>query len=449
MGIRQVLGRSFGRAALSLLRGKDDPLATPGWSVMEGVLPQSSSGAFTSLSVQQQETAARNAVVVYLCVKKLCETANESPPRVGLEGPRGWEDDSEHPVNALLRAPNLDMDWATFEYHLVAHLQLTGAAYCWKWRGPNLDVNALWPIPTSWVRPLYSPDSKLLGYSLWQGEQKPRLTISTADLFRIYYPDPADLRGQLGPLQAASRTVQLDTAREDFMGEVLANWPVTGPVFTQSEEWGEDQRKDFEKRIMRALGPGSGGRGRPLFLSGEGAKVSAPEMLKDLDWPGLSSLTETRVCAAFGVPPILLNLRSGLERSTYSNFAECVRSFYAGTASALWQKLDAGLTRGLLRYEESLIAGAATELEIYHETAEVRGLREDANTASERAARLFAGSAISRNEARAMVGLEALPPEQGDVYLVPVSVVEVPAAQIGAAIPPAPPDTGANANAVL
>jgi hypothetical protein len=132
---------------------------------------------------------------------------------------------------------------------------------------------------------------------------------------------------------------------------------------------------------------------------------------------------------------------AGLDASTYSNYGQAKRSFYEDTVSPLWAMLDAVFTRALLRDEKLLTQPG---LQCWHDTDNVPALQEDADAKVERANKLFSGGLIMRNEARDLAGLDKLPDQQGDVFLLPVASSEVPLAEAGAADAPET-HTGADA----
>jgi phage portal protein BeeE len=124
------------------------------------------------------------------------------------------------------------------------------------------------------------------------------------------------------------------------------------------------------------------------------------DRMKELDWPGLSNLSETRICSAFGIAPILIGLRSGLEHATYSNYVEAKRATYQSTLRPLWALLDRMHTKALLSDESP----AGSRLEVYSDLTHIPALQEDEDRLSERAINQFKAGLIDLNEARALIG---------------------------------------------
>ncbi|GMV82124.1 MAG: hypothetical protein AMXMBFR7_33080 [Planctomycetota bacterium] len=413
-------------------QAKSDPLpgGSGGWNVLGDIFAswQDADGIWKKLKGQDLDTYYRG--VVFACVTKLCVSAQSAPLRIGRDTPDGWKDEESHPLWNFMRSPNPDMNYAEFLWHVISHLELSGCSYIWKWRNRGMQLGELWPVPTSWVTPRVDQAGRIVAYEIYQGASRQMLTVAASEIIRINYPDPRSLTASMGPLQAALRDVTMDDERQDYLLEMMVNLRVPGTIFYQPESWSPEQKDEVRAAIGAGLGRGN--RGKPLFMEGEGAKIEIPSPMSDLDWPGLTGLNEARICSAFGVPPILIGLRVGLDSATYSNYEMAERSFYTGKMAPLWSKLDAGLTRGLIVAERE-----DRRLELYHDTEEVPAMQEDRDKAATRAGALFGAGLATRNEAREMAGLEMLPPARGDVFVLPLNLVEVP---MSGELPVEPPE---------
>jgi HK97 family phage portal protein len=422
-------------------RGKanpDDPRTSGGWVTL-GTIKKwlRSNEIWEDHSTSDLEAVAQTQLVVYACVKKICLTAQEAPPRIGRDTEKGWEDMPDHPVQRLLKHPNPYMAYPEFQWHVIAHLQLTGVTHVWKWRNSLGQVTELWPVPTSWVTPKLDAAGRIAAYEMFQGDGKQTLPVPARDVVRMIYPDPTNLLTGLGPLQAALKDVQTDSAREDYIVEMMENAKTPGTIFKQPESWSPEQKDEI--RAIFASGLGKGKRGRTLFLEGEGASVEQGVPLKDMDWPGLSMLSETRICAAFGVPPILVGLRSGLQTATYSNYEQAIKAFLQGTMVPTWTMLDTGLTRGLLTDELE----PDEALEVYHDTEVVAALQEDRDKRAVRVVQLYHAGLISKGRAMELLGEEAPKDGTENTYVMPMNLIEVGA---GAPPPEKPPKDNGTSN---
>ena len=371
---------------------------------------------FHSLSASEMERMSCRMSVVFSCIKRIYTAAVEAKLILGTPGEGDeFEQTTNHPVLDLLNHPNPDMTYPDFLTHHLYHLLAAGVSFVWEIRNNGGQTEQLWPLPTSWVTPRFV-DNKLVGWEVFQGSGKIAL-VDPADMIVTGFPDPSHPGRFCGPLEAAMRDVQLDRERENYLAEMLANIKIPSMILKQPHPWTEPQKNEARLALEDRLGRGK--RGGPLFLGGEGADVSVVTPLADLDWPGMSTLTETRICSVYGVPPIVISLRAGLEHGTYSNFEQAERAFYRGTMPPLWRMLAASFTRDLLTKE------GEEDLELRYDTSGIHQLQEAANERAERATKLFAGSLSTRNESRSIMGLEPLSTDLGDVILVPVGAMEV------------------------
>ena len=415
--IRQTLARRPAVHSPARAEGKTlDVRASAGfWDVLEGALSRvpRSADLFSAKGDAQYEQDYAGHALVYACVRKIALSAAEPVLRVRRREGGVARVVEPHPALDLLDAPNPFCTGHDLTHAVVSRLLLTGKAYVWKWRGGNGAVGELWPVPSSWVRPNYGEGNRLIeSYSVAQGRGR-SLTVPAGDMVHLRFIDPATLTEGIGPLQAAQHDHQLDVERQTYLVEFLRNAPIPGMKLRVKGNLTQRQRDDL--RAALADKSGRGKRGSPLVLEGD-ADAEMIGAAGDMDWPGLTALSESRICAAFGVPPILVGARVGLDRSTFANYEEARRSFYAETLRPLWRMMESALTAGLLRAE-----GHAEE-ELFYDLDGVQELQEDRDKRAARGREGWKSGLLTRNEARVAGGYEPVP--EGDVYLLPVGVEE-------------------------
>ncbi|KKN10480.1 hypothetical protein LCGC14_1036290, partial [marine sediment metagenome] len=319
-----------------------------GWDVLGGISTKGwtrADGLWQEYSQVDLENAYAISAVVESCVKLKATVASEAWMEVGVYEGRAWEPYEEHAFYDLMRRPNGSMDGREFTWNVVTHLELTGVSYVAKVRNVGKQVIAIWPSPSSAVTEIHSKSGELSHYRVSQGGGK-ALLVDPVDMFTVRYPNPSNPNAGLSPLRSALKDLQVDEARTNLLIEVLSNTHFASTVFQRPQMWDDKEKKAIRAKFKDKIGPGA--RGDALFVAGEGATVTFPSAPTDIDWPGTSSLAETRICAALGVPPILVGLRAGLERSTYSNYEQALKAFYSTTMKPLWNLLASGYERGLL-----------------------------------------------------------------------------------------------------
>ena len=414
--------------------------AGPGWDILHGSDMQrdwqNANAIWDTLTAGQLEVIYRNSALVYGCVREITTTLAEAPLEVGFENPDGEWQPTPHPLDALFDMPTPDYDYNEWIQRFASRLLLTGRGFVWKFRQASGLIGELWPMPTNMVTPIKGTAeenglviSRLVkGYEVNQGFHNQPAIVPAVDMLDARLTDPATTDQGVGPMQAASRDYQLDRGREDYLIEMLTNLKVPGMVVRSTNPLTVPEQDAIRASLHNKAGHGA--RGGVIFVSGKDAEAKTLAPLADMDWPGFASMSESRVCMAMGVPPILVGARVGLDRSTYANYAEARKSFYTETMAPLWKAVQGVFTRSLLRHE------GTGSLEIRFDLTGVAGLQQDANEIAVRAQTLFAAGIITLNQALALVGEPVIGPA-GEIRRVPIAIQEVPIGEVA----DAPADT--------
>ena len=353
--------------------------------------------------------------LVFACLR-LIYTSTAEAPLVMVKNDEEEEQITEDPLLEILQHPNPFHSWNDIVSLLLLNLNLTGAAYLWEIKTDFGELEQLWAIPTAWVKEVWKA-GELIRYEIKDRNKTEKQIVAPMDMTAIKMPDPNNPLGFAGPLQATTTNVDTDIGRASYMLEMLTNAKVASVVLSQEEAWTDEQMTRADAKLEDKIGLGQ--RGGSIFLSGKNAKADFLAPLKDIDWKSLSNLDESRVCSVFGVPPILVNLRVGLESGTYSNFKQAKELFVQSTMVAIWTMLGEALTRGLLRNE------GVFDRKLVYDTKDVEQLQINQNERTERVVKEWDAGLITRNEARVQRGNDTLPDEVGEVLKVPLQSLEV------------------------
>ncbi len=212
----------------------------------------------------------------------------------------------------------------------------------------------------------------------------------------IIYPDPDSLFGYVSPLESAIEEIKIDISRQMLTQEVFKNKKIPGLILETDQPIPEKQMRQLKESVNKALGIDTRNRANSIVLP-NGIKATKGHDVKDIDFSKLNTLAETRICAAFQVPPILVGLASGLEHATYSNYEQAVSSFYREKIKPLWKIIEEAFTRKILKN---------TDLVFEFDTKDIGELQEDKNKRAERVSKLYQGGIISNREAREEMGYE-------------------------------------------
>ena len=405
--VRRLLGKSV---------VKDAQEGRYGWEAVGTGDAAKPSVGWDDLSDSDREQAARKVSLIYDCISYVATTAAEAPLIV-TQSDAGSEviEVENAPILELLKQPNSYYSARMLIQFIVWRLMCTGEYYIWKWRNGYREIGELWPIPSSWVKVKTGKGNVLVDHYTIKQDRGKELPVPSLDMVRQWMPDPASTWKALGPLHGADRDYQTEKERGNLVGDLLRNMNVPGLTISTPAGLSPDQKRDLRRAIIGRFG--TGGRGRHLLLEG-GATADLLNPFKDLDTAGLMAMTEPRICGAFGIPPVLVGARTGLEHSTYSNYEQARKAFYLDTMRPLWMALSDGLTKGLLQDEGTEGQRLGFDLR------EMPELQEDLKDETERAVAQFKGGLAQRNEARRIAGLKELDGVDGEMFLLPANAFE-------------------------
>lgn len=332
---------------------------------------------------------------VNACVVALAFAFIEAPLTVSRDDDTP---DVRHPLQRLLRRPNAVMSEAELALFVITYLAIGGNCMLHKVRVRGRVVE-LWPYHPGQMVPIPGRTSWVEGYEYDAGDGDKR-RVPAADVIHLKWPsvDPQQPWLALPPLRAAAREVDTDSEATRYLYALLRNDATPRTVIEVPQ--GMSLTNDEFNRLRAQFNDRYGGerRGSAALLEG-GLKVSRIGLdLQELAFDALRRVPETRIAAAFRVPPIVAGLSAGLERSTYANFAEARRMFTENTIIPLWRLVAAEIEQGL--GEEF---GSAVQ--VRHDVSRVAALRENEDAKFGRITQAFARGLLGRKESRRLLGL--------------------------------------------
>mgnify|MGYP003148544506 CR=1 FL=1 len=355
--------------------------------------------------------------VVNSCIREIA-TAVSAPKflleQLTAEGGSEQLTTINNDIAAVLESPNAEQSQSDLIELLTVYLYTSGNAYVLKERNRSGRIISL---------QLLRPDRITIDIehgSVHQYEYEingSTYYIPASEIAHIKLPNAADDVYGLSPLQVCSRYVNLDISIADFTKSYFANSGIPAGLLKLKRRINSQEEANSTRSKWRSSFSGKNGWGNLAVLDEDASYESISPPLKDMDTAALTRTTETRICATFGVPPILLGLQSGLEVSSYSNYEQARESFISETVAPLVSKLADFLYRALEvgSRERNVVVRAATE--------DVKAFQEDVNAISLRISKQFTDGIISLNEARAALGYDAL--ENGDGRRITSWVLEV------------------------
>lgn len=360
---------------------------------------------------------------VFACLRALSDAYIEAPLRVYRRLGPGQEDEQpEHPLAHLLARPNPAMSLRTLRWWVQYARHIDGNAYVRKLRaGDKRRGNPveLWPISPTRIE-LRSDNNLFISayryhYAPGKWEDIPPENMLH---FRLGLDDRDHRRG-LSPLKRLVAHLTTDAHAQAWANSLLSNGAVPAGVLQTDQELTAEQA-DFVKARWQAL-HGNGNQG-DVAVMGNGLKYTQvgfnPEQMVFRE---LHRLPEERITAVLRVPAIVAGLGAGLDQATYSNARQLRELFTEQTLVPLWE-LDEDT------WQQQLLADFTNDprFVVRHDLTDVRALQEDEDAKYQRLSRGVGGPFITVDEARADVGLAALPSNAGQVLLIPSTVTPTP-----------------------
>jgi len=352
--------------------------------------------------------------IVHACIRELATSA--ASPRYYVQAPStdGGSVEIERGVlYDLTTKPNPYADWYSFVERLVTFLMVAGNSYIIKERGKGDQVSAMYllrPDRVTIVAGDYGAESYI--YTVGGIEYG----VEARDMCHLALPNPAgDIYG-LSPLQVAARTVNLDLNMTDFAKVYFANAGVPSGLLKVKRRLTSQEEASTIRSRWRSQFGGTNNFHRVAILDDDAEYQPMSNSPKDMELGGLHNLTESRICAVFGVPPILVGANVGLQRSTFSNYREARLAFHSETLEPMVSRI--------LRYINANLFDEYTGNEtLAVDWVAMRATLDDQAATTTRLTALFAGGIITLNETREALGFEAV--SEGALRRIPSSVFEV------------------------
>jgi HK97 family phage portal protein len=352
--------------------------------------------------------------IVHACIRELAVSA--ASPRYYVQAPStdgGAVEVTSGLLYDLTTRPNPTSDWYSFIENMVTYLMVAGNSYVLKERSRSGKVMALYNLRPDRVR-IIGGDHGAEGYVYTVGGKD--YPIPREDICHLSLPNPGgDLYG-LSPLQVLARNVNLDLNMTDFAKTYFQNAGVPSGLLKLKRRLNTQEEASVIRSRWRSQFGGRNNFHRVAILDEDADYQAMAHSPKDMALPELHDLTESRICAVFGVPAILVGANVGLQRSTYSNYREARMAFHSET-------LEPMVSRILRHFNRNMLEEYSGNESLTVDWAEMRSGLDDREAMTTRVTGLFAGGILTLNEARAQLGLQAV--SDGAIRRIPAAVFEV------------------------
>lgn len=353
---------------------------------------------------------------------------NDNPVRV----------EAAHPLAQLVARPNPSQSWLEFQQQREVFLNIAGNSYTW------LDRPARNALPTALynLRPdrmTIVPDTngvKGFLYTPQSGSPRDRMPFLPQDVIHVKFPNPGDpLEGYgygLSPLAPMAQSGDVDNAVTGFLKQFIDRGAMLSGIIKTKVPVDDDGIARIKQRWREQYG-GAENWGDVGVLDMDADYQRIGLTFKEMDFDTLDARNESRMLGPFGVPPILIGTRLGLQRATFSNAEEARKACWEDT---LLPEME------LFAADDSYYLKADDGAFVRYDTSEVPSLQQNVIPLIDAAYKLFQ-MGTPRNQAVAAVGLKLADAPGGDQAYLPATYVRV-----GAATPitPTSGDNGDNAS---
>ena len=381
----------------------------------------------------------RKNVVIYSCINIIARTASEPDlvvARVNSDGERepitpGNGDSPGRNLQALLDHPNREQSQYDWLERSLIELGYSGNSITHKRpsRGgatraaPGGPVAELWQL-TPYRTELRADKENLPAFYKFPTDNPGAAEdVPAEEIIHIKRHDPTNEHWGLSPLVVAARAGDLDNMATDYLRQMFQNLgePSALLIFKEIKTRAQHQRtrdiwKDnygLDARGMHKIGT--------LDSAVEWQEVGSRP--NDMALDGVFTHSETRICGAFGVPPILVAVASGLKHAGSlggGNYREAIRDFWTETMVPMYTRYGDKLTHRLAK-------DFADDLVIFFDLSHIGALQDDRKDLREFALKAWKDSLLPRNRSLELAQVELVEePARGNAYFVDENTQPVP-----------------------
>jgi HK97 family phage portal protein len=342
-----------------------------------------------------------------------------------------------HPIYPILKRPNPQTSGSNLWRAFARSWIIDGNAYWLKFRNDSGVVVQIRNEPHENVRVRWVGDqngeyldaSRSMSVPVVQRSDRPTEFINYYELRRDnrrYRVEPADVvhfrdgedptnrRYGLSRLKTILREIYGDSAVASYAANLLGGNGVIPFVVGIDDKEGLLSQEDLDN-IKAKLNEQTTGKnaGQGLVLSAKATFNRTGLTPQEMDLRTTRYMAQEVFSAVTGIPAIVLNFGSGMERSIWNNMSEADRRAIDSYLQPLWWHIAQELTNQLL---PDFDQDASHFLEF--DLSEVGALQENQDSVWARVGKAYQDGVIKRSEARTALDYEADPDGADDVYFI-------------------------------
>ena len=346
--------------------------------------------------------ALATSAYCYTAVMYRASKFSEPPLYIAQEQTEGGEVSlPNHDLVTLLDEPSPDFEMSELLALTEAYMLTTGACLWVKMRDTAGRVSRLQPFSGDEVR-TESKDGRIYG--------KFKVLVSGGG-WKDYLPEdvvwlrdinPNSWRSNLSKVDVALSQLDLGHQVNRTVRNFMRKAMFPGGIVSPDKDWDpEDDEWNAFKNTIEGWYGGPAAAGIPLVLQGGATFSRAAIPLKELLPTELLDRIEAVVGSVFGIAPVVMGWKVGLENSPWSQMSEARQSVYEETIIPRWNTTSRKLDRQMLSLDDR-----AAQIKIRFDLTDVAALRADDQARATVAQTMV--DTWTRDERRAYTGQEPL-----------------------------------------
>lgn len=347
--------------------------------------------------------------LIYACVQRIATDFSALPPQHLRKTSVGTEVVPSSPIIDLLNNPSETMDGIEFREALMVHHRVGGNVYIQKVRGRGRAVIGLELLRPDYVRIIPGARRADDVFEVRIGgrvvAQLPR-----ADVIHIKTPNPSNDFYGLSPIALLVREGTIDLHMSDFELAFYRNAGVPFGLLKTKTRLSPQGVTDAASAFRRAFNGLRNWFNLIVIAADEAEYQQLGIAQSDMEMSSTRLQAESRITAVYGIPPVLVGARVGLENSPWSNTEFAWRFYWANTMTALSRAIASALNRELVP-EFATSAGQSIAFDL----SGVEALQDDNVAKLGAVAQLYGTGGWTQNEAMRLVGFDPMP--GGDFYV--------------------------------
>lgn len=377
---------------------------------------------------------SRKSELVYACIEKKAQAACDPELIVERKNSQNeWETVPDHPATMVFNKPNPFEDGESFLRAWIAAENTAGIAYFEKVTSRAGQLVELYPLIPTLMTPMYKrvDAGEAIEYYEYQSGSGVPVRFQPDELLIRRRHSLGSMFTGLSPLQVALGPVDADLAATEYVRAFFNNdGTPSGILKVNGRRMSDDDALHLRQMWQINYSRYGKNRGGVAVLDESADYEPIGAKLNELESETLTSIDETRICMAFGVPPVLIGAYVGLKNvNQKASFEGALKEFWMNTMSPELRQIRTWMTWFVLPYFENVEAIKAGKIRFNWDLTQVDAMQEDLDSIHARIREDYKAGLMTLNEARDAIQMTPVEGDEGDTFYSAPTIGEPPTAE--------------------